>query len=136
MLIPRSVRLHRLRGELNEIFEQIRTLEHGEIAAIDQREYVDIEYHTATPPPPNLRQCLEDALPPNRYRLVRISRQYQAFNLDDAQTQKIHLEPPTPKKLFEQLWVKQGYNADDSVLKDFLSLVAEAETSIDADETA
>ena len=136
LLIPRSVRLHRLRGELNEIFEQIRTLEHGEIETIDQREYVDIEYHTATPPPPNLRQCFEDALPPNRYRLVRISRQYQAINLDEAQAQKIHLEPPTPKKLFEQLWVKQGYNADDSVLKDFLSLVAEAEASIHADETA
>lgn len=135
LLIPRSVRLHRLRGELNEIFEQIRTLEHGEIEAIDQREYIDIEYHTATPPPPNLRQTFEDALPPNRYRLVRIARQYQAINLDDAQAQKIHLEPPTPKRLFEQLWLKQGYNADDSVLKDFLSLIIEAEKSIDANET-
>ena len=135
LLIPRSVSLHRLRGELNEIFEQIRTLEHGEIEAIDQREYIDIEYHTATPPPPNLRQTFEDALPPNRYRLVRISRQYQAINLDDAQAQKIHLEPPTPKRLFEQLWLKQGYSADDSVLKDFLSLVIEAEKSIDANET-
>ena len=135
LLIPRSVRLHRLRGELNEIFEQIRTLEHGEIEAIDQREYIDIEYHTATPPPPNLRQTFEDALPPNRYRLVRISRQYQAINLDDAQAQKIHLEPPTPKRLFEQLWLKQGYSADDSVLKDFLSLIIEAEKSIDANET-
>lgn len=135
LLIPRSVRLHRLRGELNEIFEQIRTLEHGEIEAIDQREYIDIEYHTATPPPPNLRQTFEDALPPNRYRLVRIARQYQAINLDDAQAQKIYLEPPTPKRLFEQLWLKQGYNADDSVLKDFLSLIIEAEKSIDANET-
>ncbi|MCO8062559.1 exonuclease SbcCD subunit D [Acinetobacter lwoffii] len=135
LLIPRSVSLHRLRGELNEIFEQIRTLEHGEIEAIDQREYIDIEYHTATPPPPNLRQTFEDALPPNRYRLVRISRQYQAINLDDAQAQKIHLEPPTPKRLFEQLWLKQGYSADDSVLKDFLSLIIEAEKSIDANET-
>src|SRR5690606_37556692 len=134
LLIPRSVRLHRLRGELNEIFEQIRTLEHGEIEAIDQREYIDIEYHTATPPPPNLRQTFEDALPPNRYRLVRISRQYQAINLDDAQAQKIHLEPPTPKRLFEQLWLKQGYSADDSVLKDFLSLIIEAEKNIDANE--
>ena len=135
LLIPRSVSLHRLRGELNEIFEQIRTLEHGEIEAIDQREYIDIEYHTATPPPPNLRQTFEDALPPNRYRLVRISRQYQAINLDDAQAQKIHLEPPTPKRLFEQLWLKQGYSADDSVLKDFLSLIIEAEKNIDANET-
>lgn len=135
LLIPRSVSLHRLRGELNEIFEQIRTLEHGEIEAINQREYIDIEYHTATPPPPNLRQTFEDALPPNRYRLVRISRQYQAINLDDAQAQKIHLEPPTPKRLFEQLWLKQGYSADDSVLKDFLSLIIEAEKNIDANET-
>lgn len=135
LLIPRSVRLHRLRGELNEIFEQIRTLEHGEIEAIDQREYIDIEYHTATPPPPNLRQTFEDALPPNRYRLVRIARQYQAINLDDVQAQKIRLEPPTPKRLFEQLWLKQGYSADDSVLKDFLSLIVEAEKSIDANET-
>ena len=136
LAIPRSIQLHKIRGELNEVLEKLQALPQGAIPEIDQREYVDIEYHTATPPPPNLRQCFEDALPPNRYRLVRISRQYQAFNLDDAQTQKIHLEPPTPKKLFEQLWVKQGYSADDSVLKDFLSLVAEAETSIDADETA
>ncbi|MGE8561074.1 MAG: exonuclease subunit SbcD, partial [Acinetobacter sp.] len=50
--IPRSIQLHRIRGELNEVFAQLKALASGEIANIDQREYIDIEYHTDTPPLP------------------------------------------------------------------------------------
>ncbi|MCB8642830.1 exonuclease SbcCD subunit D C-terminal domain-containing protein, partial [Holdemanella sp. DFI.5.55] len=68
-----------------------------------QREYIDIEYHTDTPPRPNLRQQFEDVLPKERYRLVKISRQYKNNDQQNHAT-KIQLEPPTPEKLFEQIW--------------------------------
>ncbi|TCM67553.1 exodeoxyribonuclease I subunit D [Acinetobacter calcoaceticus] len=129
--IPRSVDLHKVSGELSQVFEQLKALPEGEIAVIDQRPYVDIEYHSLTPPPPNLRQLFEDALPQNRYRLVRISRQYLANEDSENQQRSISLEPPTPEKLFQQIWEKQGYSADDAVLKDFMSLVAEAEQSLE-----
>ncbi|OTG72425.1 exonuclease sbcCD subunit D [Acinetobacter terrae] len=123
--IPRSIQLHRIRGELNEVFAQLKALTSGEIANIDQREYIDIEYHTDTPPLPNLRQQFEDALPKNRYRLVKISRQYKNLEIQNSAA-KIQLEPPTPEKLFEQIWQSKGYVQDDAVLKDFQTLVQEA----------
>lgn len=131
IFIPRSVQLHKIKGELNDVFAKLKALPSGEIDHIDHREYVDIEYHTAVPPQPNLRQQFEDALPKDCYRLVRISRQYLASEKSDSEQSQISLEPPTPKKLFEQIWQKQGYATDDAVLKDFLSLVQEAEKSLE-----
>lgn len=129
--IPRSVQLHKISDELNIVLAKLAALPSGEIPSIDQREYVDIEYHTDTPPQPNLRQQFEDALPPNRYRLVRISRKYLNTQGANDLENKINLEPPTPEKLFQQIWGKQGYSADESVLKDFLSLVDEAQKSLE-----
>ena len=134
--IPRSVQLHKIKGELNEVFAQLKALATGEIDNIDHREYVDIEYHTLTPPQPNLRQQFEDALPKNRYRLVRISRQYLASEKNADEQSMMSLEPPTPEKLFQQIWGKQGYSTDDAVLKDFLSLVQEAEKSLENEHEA
>ncbi len=134
--IPRSVQLHKIKGELNEVFAQLKALATGEIDNIDHREYVDIEYHTAVPPQPNLRQQFEDALPKNRYRLVRISRQYLASEKNADEQSMMSLEPPTPEKLFQQIWGKQGYSTDDAVLKDFLSLVQEAEKSLENEHEA
>ena len=134
--IPRSVQLHKIKGELNEVFAQLKALATGEIDNIDYREYVNIEYHTLTPPQPNLRQQFEDALPKNRYRLVRISRQYLASEKNTDEPSTMSLEPPTPEKLFQQIWGKQGYSTDDAVLKDFLSLVQEAEKSLENEHEA
>lgn len=134
--IPRSVQLHKISGELQHVFEQLKALPSGEIEAINQREYVDIEYHTQTPPQPNLRQQFEDALPPHRYRLVRISRKYLNQKGDHDPQNKISLEPPTPEKLFQQIWEKQGYHSDDAVFRDFLSLVDEAQKSLEDDLSA
>lgn len=131
LLIPRAVQLHKIRGELAEVFQQLRALPAGEIPDVDQREYVDIEYFTQTPPQPNLRQLLEDALPPERYRLVRISRQYLNQEQQSGQTRQISLEPPTPEKLFKELWQKKGYAEEDEVFKDFISLMHEAEQLIE-----
>lgn len=129
--IPRSVELFKIKGELAEVFEQLKALPEGEIDQIDQRPYIDIEYHTLTPPPPNLRQQFEDALPMDRYRLVRISRQYLANEHSHDAQHSISLAPPTPEKLFQQLWEKQGYASDDAVFEDFISLVHEAEKSLE-----
>ena len=135
-VIPRSVQLHKIKGELNDVFTQLKALPHGEIDNIDHREYVDIEYHTAVPPQPNLRQQFEDALPKGRYRLVRISRQYLAPEKSGDENTQISLEPPTPAKLFQQIWEKQGYSNDDQVLKDFLCLVQEAEKTLENEHEA
>lgn len=129
--IPRSVQLHKIRGEVNDVMQQLKSLAQGEIESIDRREYVDIEYHSLTPPQPNLRQQFEDALPAKRYRLVRISRQYLSNDNDVTQVGKIDLEPPTPEKLFEQIWDKKGYTADDEVKKDFMSLVVQAQQQLE-----
>ncbi|RKG37087.1 exonuclease SbcCD subunit D C-terminal domain-containing protein [Acinetobacter rongchengensis] len=132
--IPRSVQLHKIKGELTEVFKQLSALPSGEIDNIEHREYVDIEYHTHIPPQPNLRQQFEEALPKNRYRLVRISRQYLSTEKNADISTAISLEPPTPEKLFQQIWEKNGYSEDDAVLKDFLSLVQEAEKSLEEEQ--
>ena len=129
--IPRSIQLHKIADELTDVFNALKALPSGEIEQIDQRPYVDIEYHSLTPPPPNLRQQFEDALPPNRYRLVRIARKYLPNENTLSSSDSISLEPPTPAKLFQQLWDKQGYSPEDEVLKDFISLVDEAEKSLE-----
>ena len=129
--IPRSIQLHKIADELTDVFNALKALPSGEIEQIDQRPYLDIEYHSSTPPPPNLRQQFEDALPPNRYRLVRIARKYLANENTLSSSDSISLEPPTPAKLFQQLWDKQGYSPDEDVLKDFISLVDEAEKSLE-----
>ncbi|WP_180172197.1 exonuclease SbcCD subunit D [Acinetobacter sp. YH12023] len=133
LAIPRSVQLHRIKGTIPEVLAQLSALPSGEIEDIDQREYVEIEYHTDTPPAPNLRQQFEEALAPNRYRLVRISRRYLNSDQNNPQQAAINLDPPTPEKLFQNLWEKQGYGADDTVMKDFLSLVDEAQKSLEDD---
>lgn len=132
--IPRSIQLHKIKGELTEVFKQLSALPSGEIDNIEHREYVDIEYHTHIPPQPNLRQQFEEALPKNRYRLVRISRQYLSAEKNADISTAISLEPPTPEKLFQQIWEKNGYSEDDAVLKDFLSLVQEAEKSLEEEQ--
>lgn len=134
LVIPRSVELYRITGELNEVLSKLKALPQGLIEEIEQRPYVDIEYYSLTPPPPQLRQQFEDALAADRYRLVRIARVYQANELDPRSQHSINLTPPTPQSLFEQLWQQQGYLDDPEVQKDFASLVQEAEALLEQDE--
>ncbi|MEG2300592.1 MAG: exonuclease SbcCD subunit D C-terminal domain-containing protein [Acinetobacter sp.] len=135
LAIPRSIQLHKIKGELTEVMQRLKSLPNQPIDNIEHREYVDIEYHTTTPPQPNLRQQFEDALPKDLYRLVRISRQYLSNESNAESKQNISLEPPTPEKLFQQIWEKKGYHADDEVTKDFMSLVAEAQKQLEDDQT-
>lgn len=125
--IPRTLELYPISGELSEVMQQLKALPTGEIANIDHRPYVDVEYFTHAPPPLDLRQQIEQALPPNRYRLTRICRKHMVQN-NDTTASKIDLEPPTPTALFQELWKNMGYIADSQVEQDFLSLVEEAHT--------
>lgn len=85
-------------------------------------------------PPVDLRQQIEQALPPNRYRLLRISRIYQQVADSSTHISKIDLAPPTPESLFGNLWEKMGYDPDDSVKRDFLQLLHEAQQDIDVQQ--
>ena len=49
----------------------------------------------------------------------------------NLQQSKIDLEPPTPEKLFLDLWEKMGYQPDPEVSQDFLQLLTEAQHELD-----
>lgn len=128
LIIPRSITLHALKGELKEIFHQLENLPSEGSLPVDEREFVDIEYYSYTPPPLNLRQQIEELLPKQRYRLTRIMRKPVIKSEDENQPiSKIDLEPPTPESLFEQIWENMGYDTDNQVKQDFLTLLHEAE---------
>ncbi len=127
LYIPRSVALYKIKGQLDEVFTQLRQLPHSGTLAIEQRAYVDILYRSDVPPPPDLRQLFEEAMPSDCYRLVSYKREYPSNHHSEI-TDTTLLEPPTPEQLFKQLWKKQGYSEDIQVTQDFLSLLHEAHT--------
>ena len=134
LIIPRTVDLLRIRADLNDLIDQVKALPSGEIEQLFARHFLEIEYTTTAPPPVDLRQQIEQALPPNRYRLLRISRIYQQMADSSTQISKIDLAPPTPESLFSNLWEKMGYDPDDSVKRDFLQLLHEAQQDIDVQQ--
>lgn len=127
LIVPRVVELIRMTGHLTELFEQLKALPKGEIDALDARHFIEIEYFSDTPPPLNLRQLLDAALPPNRYRLLRISRKHLAAQGNNCTGSKMDLTPPTPAQLFDQIWQKMQFADDPQVKQDFLTLLHEAE---------
>ena len=64
---------------------------------------------------------------------MRITRQYLTPENNGTAADAVHLEPPTPEKLFQQIWEKQGYAADNEVLSDFMSLVHDAQKSLESE---
>ena len=134
LLIPRSVQLHRIRGSLDEVFQQLKALPQGAVERICQRDYLEIEYSTDVPPPVDLRQQIEQTLPEQRYRLLRICRVYSPQEDQTADQSKIDLAPPTPDSLFKQLWSKMGYQPDASVERDFMQLLIEAQHSLEQEQ--
>ncbi|KAA8735031.1 exonuclease subunit SbcD [Acinetobacter qingfengensis] len=125
--IPRFVDLIPVRGELNDVLQKIQQLEHGEFIPVEQRHFVDVEYYSHSAPPLDLRQQIEQALPDNRYRLVRLARKLTDSTTSSTQGSKIDLAPPTPQQLFQQLWHNMGHTPDTQVEQDFISLLHEAE---------
>ena len=134
LIIPRTVDLLRIRADLNDLIDQVKALPNGEIDQLFARHFLEIEYTTTAPPPVDLRQQIEQALPPNRYRLLRISRIYQQVADSSTHISKIDLAPPTTESLFGNLWEKMGYDPDDSVKRDFLQLLHEAQQDIDVQQ--
>ena len=116
--------------DTNNITE-LNQLPKDEIAEVCARHFLEIEYISDAPPPIDLRQQIELAIPKDCYRLLRISRIYQKQNQDSVQHSKIDLAPPTPESLFSEIWSKMGYEPDSSVQKDFQILLAEAQHDLD-----
>ena len=129
--IPRTVDVIRIREALPDLINAVKALALGEIEDLEQRNFLEIEYSTDAPPPVDLRQQIEMALPPNRYRLLRLSRIAKKTQAHDQAASKVDLEPPTPEKLFMTLWDKMGYQQDESVRRDFLHLLQEAQQESD-----
>ncbi|MEK5752454.1 MULTISPECIES: exonuclease SbcCD subunit D [Acinetobacter] len=125
--VPRTVELFRIRENLENLLSKVKAQPTGEIEHLAARHFLEIEYTTDAPPPVDLRQQIEQALPPNRYRLLRISRIYQRQAEDQADSSKIDLAPPTPESLFFNIWEKMGYSQDHSVQQDFQQLLVEAQ---------
>lgn len=139
VMIPRQVALLRLKGDLQKVLQQAKALTvAGDPLPVDQRTFVDVEYHSDSPPPPDFRQQLEHSIPSSHYRLVKISRvrapSSSTSQVEDGMTS---FELPTPQDLFQRVWQKQGFSADDQVLQDFVSLERRAiqlhEQSMDSD---
>lgn len=137
--IPRQVALLRLKGDLQQVLQQAKALTtEGDSMPVDQRTFVDVEYHADSPPPPDFRQQLEQSIPSTHYRLVKITRvRAPSSSNDQAQAGITSFELPTPQDLFQRVWQKQGFTLDDEVLQDFVTLEQRAirlhEHSMDSD---
>lgn len=129
--IPRVVDLIRIREPLDQLIAHLKQLDSGEISDLQARHFLEIEYTTDAPPPIDLRQQVELALPSNRYRLLRMSRIYQKQDQDEGPDTKIDLAPPTPESLFEDIWQKMGNQPDAEVMRDFKQLVIAAQHELD-----
>ncbi len=132
--VPRKVPLFKLKGSLNDVLEKTRKLDTCNPLPLAQQAFVDIEYYSDTPPPPDFRQQIEAALPKDNYRLVRLSRMAKPASAVVAENAQLTaIEPPTPSELFKQLWQQQGYQDDQQVLKDFHQLFHQAEQQENAE---
>ena len=64
--VPRTVELFRIREKLEDLIAKLQALPAGEIEQLSARHFLEIEYTTDAPPPVDLRQKIELALPANR----------------------------------------------------------------------
>lgn len=124
--VPRRVPLIRLKGDLEQVLAKAKSLIASDSLPIDQRTFLDVEYTSNTPAPPDFRQQLEQAIPGDNYRLVKISRIRVPSSTENSSTLTPAIELPTPKDLFQQVWQKKGFTPDDAVLNDFASLEDQA----------
>ena len=129
VIVPRVVGLHKIAGRLDEVFEQLAALPSGEELPLEQRDFIQIEYRSDTPPPLDLIQQIEQCLPVNRYRIVRINRVLSTATTRTT-TSKIHLEPPTPLNLFQTLWHDADFAPDLQAEADFMRLVDAAQQQL------
>lgn len=133
LFIPRTIALKHILCPLEELEQILLKLEQGEIDDPERRIFLEIEYTTAEPPPPDLRQKVEQWLPKNRYRLLRLARDYKHVSVSTSSQQQM-IEPPTPMTLFEQVWVKKSHDLEQlnqTIRQDFMSLVEQAKQNLE-----
>lgn len=136
LLVPRRVPLFKIKGALSEVLDNVKNLAAYNPLPLTQQAFVDVEYYSDGPPPPDFRQQIEQALPQDNYRLVRLSRMARPVITDDQSENEIPSQavaPPTPTELFKTLWDKQGYQTDHQTFKDFQHLFMQAESKPDND---
>lgn len=139
IVIPRQVALLRLKGDLQQVLQLAKALKaEGDIVSVDQRTFVDVEYHADSPPPPDFRQQLEQSILSTHYRLVKITRvRAPSSSSNQALEGTTSFELPTPQDLFQRVWQKQGFTLDAQVLQDFVTLEQRAiqlhEQNMDSD---
>lgn len=131
LYIPRTVALIKIRQDLENTLKEIRQLPALNELSFEKRPFLDIEYFSDAPPPPDLRQQIEQLLPTNSYRLVSLRRAIRQAGThpDPINNEAVLIEPPTPLELFSQLWQQQGFEQDLQVIQDFKALQLQAETS-------
>lgn len=131
LYIPRALELIAIRCPLNDLMAELSKLESGKIEELEQRPLLNIEYISDAPAPPDLRHQVEQVLPIERYRLVRLVRYYhQYINNEDEQYLVINTPAPSPVNLFEQAWQRDGNDItqiDKQIYQDFQQLLDEAE---------
>ncbi|MFB2537764.1 MULTISPECIES: exonuclease SbcCD subunit D [unclassified Acinetobacter] len=123
--IPRSVEILHIRGEIDDILQQLSELP-SQPRPLQQRDYVYVEYQCEGPTPLDLRHKIENNLVPDSYRLLKIQRtSKQIKQTESPQHTDIDMVAPTPQQLFRTIWEK-NYSADQQVYQDFDSLVEPA----------
>lgn len=132
LYIPRSVELVAVRCHLNELLTQLNDLPAYQDIAMEHAPFLNIEYESHTPAPPDLRHQIEKILADKHYRLVRLARHYPQTTTTE-QNNPVSLNQqlaPRPLALFEQEWQRVGNDIeqiDEQLRQDFQLLFDEAQ---------
>jgi exonuclease SbcD len=138
LLIPRAVQMIRASGSLSEVLLKLDVLDKT-FLPLEEQPFLEVRVYADNAPfPPNLRQQIEEALPKNAVRLVRLRKDQRIVNISDTSNfTTAPLKEQTPQSLYADVWLDKFGEADESVFADFAALVDEfhATESIDAVNT-
>jgi exonuclease SbcD len=138
LLIPRAVQMLRVSGSLSEVLLKLEALDKT-FLSLGEQPFLEVRVYADNAPfPPNLRQQIEEALPKNAVRLVRLRKDQRAVNsTDSSNLTAAPLKEQTPQSLYADVWLDKFGEADESVFADFAALVDEFHSteSIDAVNT-
>lgn len=131
LTIPRTVGMHRIRGALPEVLQQLSMLTPA-TKPLNQRDWIDVSIISNLPLAPDIRQQLAQALPEGAGRIVRIRRELpdrasllasEPHSTDCANQTATTRPAPTPMSLFQSLWREQNGVDDEAVYADFMLLL-------------
>lgn len=126
LLIPRTVEMIRVSGALSDVVLKLEALDQT-ILPVEEQPFLEVRVYADNAPfPPNLRQQIEDTLPENAVRLVRLRKESRVVNSSDTTTSITStLKEQTPQSLYADVWLDKYGEADESVFTDFAALVDE-----------